>query len=51
MRFSRRCVAVLAITLAAAVVATALLTTAEYADVVLNRRSDAANVRPVIFPH
>jgi len=24
---------------------------AEYADVVLNRRSDSAGVRPVIFPH
>jgi c(7)-type cytochrome triheme protein len=45
-----------AIALAVAAVGLGVMTyalpgVAEYADVVLNRRSDAAGVRPVIFPH
>lgn len=37
--------------LAAALALAAIPSAAEYGDVVLNRRSEAEGVRPVIFPH
>lgn len=37
--------------LAAVVAALSVPATAEYADVVLNRYSDAAGMRPVVYPH
>ena len=44
---ARRAACVLAVVLAAA----SPTSGAEYGDVVLNRRSDAEHVRPVVFPH
>lgn len=52
MRQERRTATrVLVPVLLCALVALSLPATAEYADVVLNRYSDAAGVRPVIYPH
>jgi len=43
--------AVRAALLAAALAAASAAALAEYGDVVLNRRAEAADMRPVVFPH
>lgn len=40
-----------ALAVAAVMLATGSVATAEYGDVVMNRRSDAAGAAPVVFPH
>lgn len=47
----KKAMIVLALSMTAAVIAAIGTASAEYGDVVLNNRAEAAGVRPVIFPH